>query len=59
MGPKVKHLCKNCPLRLTIANIRLARGVFTMWLNPVVASSRVYQMEPAASATTPAAGRTY
>jgi hypothetical protein len=59
MGPKVKHRGRNWPERATIANIRFARGVFTIWLNPVTASNMLIQIEPAASQITLAAVRTW
>jgi hypothetical protein len=40
-----------------MANISLALGVFTIWLNPVTASKNVKKAEPAASLTTSAAVR--
>jgi hypothetical protein len=59
MGPKVRHRGRNWPDRATIASIRLARGVFTMWLKPVTASNKLIQIEPAASQITLAAVRTW
>jgi len=57
-GPNVKHRGKNCPDLATIANIRFALAVLTMWLKPVTASSNVSQMLRAASCTTVPIGRT-
>ena len=59
MGPKVKHRGRNWLERAIIANVLFALGVLTMWLNPVTASTKLIQIEPAASQTTLAAVRTW
>ncbi len=42
-----------------MANILFALAGLTLWLSPVTASNKVIQIDPPASVTTLAAGRTY